>query len=67
MEALKHTHLLGRHMVLQWAKEDESVDVSKLRERVGNDWKRGAVDSTRLGKRKLDLSGDKAEDDGLET
>ena len=66
MEALKHTHLLGRHLVLQWAKEDEGVDVSKLRERVGNDWRRGAVDSTRLGKRKLDLSGDTGDDDGLE-
>jgi len=31
---LKHTHLLGRHLVLEWA-EDDSEDIEKLREKVG--------------------------------
>ena len=31
--ALKHTHLLGRHLVLEWA--EEGVDLEKLREKAG--------------------------------
>jgi len=35
MESLKHTHLLGRHLVLQWAEEEEPVTgLEKLRGRV---------------------------------
>ncbi|KAK8865652.1 multiple RNA-binding domain-containing protein 1 [Kwoniella newhampshirensis] len=71
MEALKHTHLLGRHLVLEWAKENDEVDVSSLREKVGREV-RGLKEGEegRIGKRrKLDLSGggDKQDDlDGLE-
>ncbi|KZV72311.1 hypothetical protein PENSPDRAFT_576375 [Peniophora sp. CONT] len=32
--ALKHTHLLGRHLVLEWADEGE-VDIEELRRKVG--------------------------------
>ncbi|KAL4248789.1 Multiple RNA-binding domain-containing protein 1 [Abortiporus biennis] len=32
--ALKHTHLLGRHLVLEWAEEGE-VDVDELRKKAG--------------------------------
>lgn len=32
--ALEHTHLLGRHLVLQWAEEGE-VDIEGLRSRTG--------------------------------
>ncbi|WVQ97046.1 hypothetical protein IAU59_004156 [Kwoniella sp. CBS 9459] len=72
MEALKHTHLLGRHLVLEWAKEGDSVDVSDLREKVGRDVKfiSEGADGGRGGKRrKLDLTGNAAaaeELDGLE-
>jgi multiple RNA-binding domain-containing protein 1 len=34
MESLKHTHLLGRHLVLEWAEEDESGGLEKMRGRV---------------------------------
>jgi multiple RNA-binding domain-containing protein 1 len=36
MEALKHTHLLGRHLVLEWAAEEEFADkeVERLREKA---------------------------------
>lgn len=30
MLALKHTHLLGRHLILEWAEEE--TDLEKLRE-----------------------------------
>jgi len=33
MESLKHTHLLGRHLVLEWA-EEESGGLEKMRGRV---------------------------------
>ncbi|WVF70675.1 hypothetical protein IAT40_005468 [Kwoniella sp. CBS 6097] len=73
MEALKHTHLLGRHLILEWAKEGDSVDVSDLREKVGRDVKfiSEGGDGGRGGKRrKLDLTGGAAaaaeELDGLE-
>jgi multiple RNA-binding domain-containing protein 1 len=32
--ALKHTHLLGRHLVLEWAEEGE-VDIDELRRKAG--------------------------------
>lgn len=32
--ALKHTHLLGRHLVLEWANEGD-VDIEELRKKVG--------------------------------
>lgn len=45
MAALKHTHLLGRHLVLEWAEEDLNLD--KLREdaaevKKANEENRGA-------------------------
>nr|XP_019050622.1 multiple RNA-binding domain-containing protein 1 [Kwoniella bestiolae CBS 10118]OCF29552.1 multiple RNA-binding domain-containing protein 1 [Kwoniella bestiolae CBS 10118] len=68
MEALKHTHLLGRHLVLEWAKENDEVDVEGLREKVGRDV-RFLNDGGERKRRKLDLSGKSGageEDDGLE-
>lgn len=65
MDALKHTHLLGRHLVTQWANEGEGVDVDALREKVSRDASLGDVGGR---KRKLDLSGkgEVDEDDGME-
>ena len=35
MESLKHTHLLGRHLVLEWAEEEEpAVGLGKMRGKV---------------------------------
>ncbi|KAK4688469.1 multiple RNA-binding domain-containing protein 1, partial [Tremellales sp. Uapishka_1] len=68
MEALKHTHLLGRHLVLEWARQGDAVDVDSLREKVGRDWK--AREKGSGGKRKLDLEGKereaREENDGME-
>lgn len=68
MEALKHTHLLGRHLVIEWAKEGDGVDVDKLREKVKGDvkgmeeWEKRAK-----SKRKFDDgAGQNDENDGLE-
>ncbi|KAK6907587.1 multiple RNA-binding domain-containing protein 1 [Kwoniella mangroviensis CBS 8507] len=69
MEALKHTHLLGRHLVLEWAKETDDVDVEGLREKVGRDVRFLNDDgaSANRKKRKLDFGGKAAEEnDGLE-
>ena len=65
MEALKHTHLLGRHLVLQWARQEDSVDVDALREKVGRDMRAGDGNK---GKRKLDLGlgASNPDDDGME-
>jgi multiple RNA-binding domain-containing protein 1 len=69
MDALKHTHLLGRHLVIQWAAQGDDVDVDALREKVGRDV-RGmeAFDKAKggKGKRKFELGGAREEDDGLE-
>lgn len=64
MEALKHTHLLGRHLVLEWAEED-GVDVDKLRQKVGQAYGKGEAVGGR--KRKLDLGGkdNMDDDDGM--
>jgi multiple RNA-binding domain-containing protein 1 len=34
MESLKHTHLLGRHLVLEWAEEEEINGLEKMRGKV---------------------------------
>jgi len=65
MEALKHTHLLGRHLVLEWAREGEGVDVDKLREKVKTDVRAGGGNGGQKGKRKLDL-GLGGDEDGLD-
>lgn len=65
IEALKHTHLLGRHLVLEWAREGESVDVDALREKVGRDARAGGTGGNK-GKRKLDLGLGGTEDDDLD-
>lgn len=65
MEALKHTHLLGRHLVMEWARDEDAVDVDKLREKVGRE--KGAEGERK--RRKLDLGGSKAvadDNDGME-
>ncbi|GMK60095.1 hypothetical protein CspeluHIS016_0903120 [Cutaneotrichosporon spelunceum] len=61
MDALRHTHLLGRHLVCEWAREGDAVDVDALRERVSRD-ARGDV----ARKRKFDHGGGGEEEDGLE-
>jgi len=51
---LRHTHLLGRHLVPEWAEEAEQ-DLSVLREKVGVGFGGGKEMPGR--KRKLDLEG----------
>lgn len=65
MDALKHTHLLGRHLVTEWAKDEDAVDVDALREKVSRDSKKGELGGR---KRKLDLTGRGGidENDGLD-
>lgn len=44
MESLKHTHLLGRHLVLEWAKEEEVLGgLEKMRGRVREGVQAGEV------------------------
>lgn len=62
--ALRHTHLLGRHLVLEWAEEAEQ-DLDVLRKKAGVGFGAGAEMPGR--KRKLDLGKNVREDlDGLE-
>ena len=56
--ALRHTHLLGRHLVLEWAAEEEQ-DLDALRKKAGVGFGDGKAMPGR--KRKLDL-GKKGED-----
>ncbi|KAJ2926469.1 hypothetical protein H1R20_g10621, partial [Candolleomyces eurysporus] len=65
--ALKHTHLLGRHLVLEWAAEDEGQDLDALRKKAGVGFGDGKGNIPGR-KRKLDMPGKKGEEDpeGLE-
>ncbi|GLB44335.1 putative RNA recognition motif containing protein [Lyophyllum shimeji] len=51
--ALRHTHLLGRHLVLEWAQEDAEQDVDALRRKAGAGYGDGKLVPGR--KRKLDM------------
>ncbi|OSD03770.1 hypothetical protein PYCCODRAFT_1434157 [Trametes coccinea BRFM310] len=57
---LRHTHLLGRHLVLEWAEEGEA-DVEKLREKAGVSYGGGAEMPGR--KRKLEIGDEDGGDD----
>lgn len=57
---LRHTHLLGRHLVLEWA-EDGAADIDELRQKAGVGFGGGKAMPGR--KRKLQL-GDKEGDEG---
>ena len=57
---LKHTHFLGRHLVLEWAEEGD-VDVDKLREKAGVSYGGGAEMPGR--KRKLEMGDGDGEGD----
>ena len=59
---LRHTHLLGRHLVLQWAEEDSNVDIEELRKKAGVGY--GAGKEMPGRKRKLDMGDDKGGDAG---
>ncbi|KAH9943660.1 hypothetical protein B0H21DRAFT_810303 [Amylocystis lapponica] len=62
--ALRHTHLLGRHLVLEWA-EDGDVDIDELRRKAGV----GLGDGKEMPgrKRKIAFSeGDEAGVDGMD-
>lgn len=60
--SLQHTHLLGRHLVLQWAEEEEH-DVEALRRKAGVGYGDGAEVPGK--KRKLVIGGDQEGDGGL--
>ena len=62
--ALKHTHLLGRHLVLQWAEEDTAVNVDELRRRAGVGF--GGGNDLPGRKRKLDMGSGDAVEEGLD-
>lgn|SRR5690349_13098660 len=54
-ENVASTHLLGRHLVVEWAEEDSNLDV--LREKTGRQFRKD--DGHGSGKRrKIDLDGD---------
>ncbi|KIP06573.1 hypothetical protein PHLGIDRAFT_106837 [Phlebiopsis gigantea 11061_1 CR5-6] len=55
--ALKHTHLLGRHLVLQWAEEDSNVDIDELRKKAGVGLGGGKEMPGRKRKLEMDMNG----------
>jgi multiple RNA-binding domain-containing protein 1 len=57
---LKHTHLLGRHLVLEWA-EDESQDIEKIREKVGIGFGEGRALPGKKRKVTMDAEADSGE------
>ena len=57
--ALRHTHLLGRHLVLEWAEEAEQ-DLDALRQKAGVGYGGGAALPGK--KRKLQMDDRKAEE-----
>ena len=56
--ALKHTHLLGRHLVLDWVEDDSTTDIDELRKKAGVGFGGGKEMPGR--KRKLTMGDDSA-------
>ncbi|KAI0083601.1 hypothetical protein BDY19DRAFT_998446 [Irpex rosettiformis] len=55
---LKHTHLLGRHLVLEWVEDDSATSIDELRKKAGVGFGGGKELPGR--KRKLDMGDDSA-------
>lgn len=53
-ENVANTHLLGRHLVVEWAEEEAGLEV--LREKVGRQFRKD--DGSGGKRRKVDLDGD---------
>lgn len=68
MDSLEHTHLLGRHLKIQWNLETDGADVTQLREKVGRQWTglQKSDEQHRVKKRKLEIGKGDEENDGLE-
>ncbi|KAH9001924.1 hypothetical protein EDB86DRAFT_3041767 [Lactarius hatsudake] len=60
--ALKHTHLLGRHLVLEWAQEGD-VNIDELRKKAGVGFGNGADMPGKKRKLVLDEDGNGGEDE----
>ena len=61
--ALQHTHLLGRHLVLEWAEEESERDLEALRRKAGVGLGYGGLPGR---KRKLDMGqGDGGDDEDM--
>ena len=56
VNALANTHLYGRHLVIEWAKEDDTsgLDVATLRSKAGSDAKALAASAVRKRKERDD-------------
>ncbi|KAJ9121485.1 hypothetical protein QFC22_002101 [Naganishia vaughanmartiniae] len=65
MNALKHTHLLGRHLVLEWSEGDDlaTKEVEKLRAKTKSQFVADGETGGPSKKRKLDLRKDTDPDD----
>jgi multiple RNA-binding domain-containing protein 1 len=60
--ALKHTHLLGRHLVLEWAQEGDA-NIDELRKKAGVGFGDGSDMPGKKRKLVLGEDGDGGEDD----
>ncbi|KAJ3220780.1 hypothetical protein HK099_004023 [Clydaea vesicula] len=55
-EAVSSTHLYGRHLVLEWAKDDDSVDA--IREKTRKNFNSNEIEEDKRKKRKVVLGND---------
>lgn len=51
MEALRHTHLLGRHLVLEWAELGEGIDVDEKRRKTKVEFGNGIHGGEDMGRK----------------
>jgi multiple RNA-binding domain-containing protein 1 len=56
LDALGATHLYGRHLVLEWAKEEETVD--EMREKTAKKYSK----ETPMKKQRVEMEGEDLED-----
>ncbi|KAJ2162003.1 Multiple RNA-binding domain-containing protein 1 [Coemansia sp. RSA 552] len=64
LDTMKSTHLYGRHLVLGWAEEENSLDA--IREKVGRQFAKDNAGSGAPKRRKIEMDEKNQDDDGLE-
>ncbi|KAJ2007756.1 Multiple RNA-binding domain-containing protein 1 [Coemansia thaxteri] len=62
LDTMKDTHLYGRHLVLDWAEEENSLQA--IREKVGRQFAKDSADGSAAGKRrKVEMGSSRDSDD----
>ncbi|KAJ1731149.1 Multiple RNA-binding domain-containing protein 1 [Coemansia sp. Benny D160-2] len=64
LDTMKDTHVYGRHLVIDWAEEDNSLQA--IREKVGRQFAKDGGETGQSKRRKIDMGSDEDDEFGMD-